>query len=40
MVRADIGMVRVSGSSVEEEITEVVDGGNNRPMEFLISLPG
>ena len=31
---------RVSGGSVEEEITEVVDGGNDQPMVFLISLPG
>ena len=27
MVRADIGMVEISGSSMEVEITEVVDGG-------------
>ena len=31
---------RVSGGSVEMGITEVVDGGNNQPMVFLISLPG
>ena len=29
---------RVSGSSVKREITEVVDGGNDQPMVFLISL--
>ena len=31
---------RVSGGSMEVEITEVVDGGNDQPMVFLISLPG
>ena len=33
-------MVEGSGGSVEVEITEVVDGGNDQPMVFLISLPG
>ena len=31
---------RVSGRSVQVEITEVVDEGNDQPMVFLISLPG
>ena len=31
---------RVSGGSVEVEITEVVDEGNDQPMVFLISFPG
>ena len=33
------GHGRISGGSMEMEITEVVDGGNDQPMVFLISLP-